>query len=131
MTAIERAVDAALRKLAEQHGEPVAGPEDEDHLSKLVSVIAPTVEAAVPEICICAAVRLMDGLVVRGHRHHDCLRAAGEMKRIPLGAAQGFITSRGRFVDRREAMQLQLAAGIVSADEGGYRGDGLFSEDLY
>jgi hypothetical protein len=44
---------------------------------------------------------------------------------------QGFITSRNRFVNRSEARELQEAAGIASVAPGGYRGDLLFSEDLY
>jgi hypothetical protein len=45
---------------------------------------------------------------------------------------QGFVTSRNRYVDRTEAMRLQVAAGIPSAC-GGRMEDGqlLFSEDLY
>ena len=41
------------------------------------------------------------------------------------------VTSRNRFVSRKEGRQLQDAAGIPSAAEGGYRGDSLYSEDLY
>ncbi|MGE3278053.1 MAG: hypothetical protein AB7O67_23320 [Vicinamibacterales bacterium] len=45
--------------------------------------------------------------------------------------AQGFVTSRGRYVTRSEGRQLQEAAGIGSVSPSGYRGDLLFSEDLY
>lgn len=84
-----------------------------------------------PEICICAAIRTVDGTVIRGHRHHDCLRSAGEIPNmIVLHAEQGFITSRNRFVDRREGLKLQLDAGKASMD-GPYRSVGLFSENLY
>ncbi len=41
------------------------------------------------------------------------------------------MTTHGRFVGRIEAQGIQVAAGILSADPDGYRGDGLFSEDLY
>ena len=48
------------------------------------------------------------------------------------GAIQGFITSDNRFVERKEGMKIQKRAGILSAEkDGGYRGDILFSEDLY
>lgn len=100
---------------------------------------AATPKNPTPEVCICAAVRLPDGRVIRGQRHHDCLRAIAALPdesvadRWPLlgGEAQGFITSMGRYVDRREGRRLQEAAGIGSVAPGGYRGDLLFSEDLY
>lgn len=42
---------------------------------------------------------------------------------------QGFITNKGRFVDRKEAFQIALAAGQI--DESAGVGGELFSEDLY
>lgn len=87
-----------------------------------------------PEVCICAAIRLADGHVIRGHRHNHAMRTAFDM-RIPTvdirAADQGFVTSRNRYVGREEGQRLQLAAGVPSADPCGYRGDILFSEDLY
>ena len=44
--------------------------------------------------------------------------------------AQGFITSKNRYVTRAEGLKLQKAAGIPSADPEGY-GSELYSEDLY
>lgn len=84
------------------------------------------------EVCLCAAIQLADGRVIRGHRHSDCIHAiVGLRPRVePLDNIQGFLTSRGRFVRRGEALVLQLAAGIKSAN-GEYRGAELFSEDLY
>lgn len=85
------------------------------------------------EVCICAAVLTEEGLTIRGHRHHDAMRAAGFAFCTPKRGeeAQGFITSTGRYVDRREGYRLQVAAGIGSKASGGYRGEILFSEDLY
>jgi hypothetical protein len=89
------------------------------------------------EFCICAAIQLGDGYIVRGHRHNDCLntiydlRMAGRRVGQVSDTKQGFITSRGRFVGREEALALQKAAGIPSAAPGGYRGKILFSQDLY
>lgn len=90
------------------------------------------------EVCICAAIRLPGGRVVRGHRHHHCFAAANAMQyedpittRRIVQAEQGFVTSRGRFVDRWEGRRLQDAAGVASVAVGGYRLDCLFSEDLY
>lgn len=86
-----------------------------------------------PEVCICAAVLTEDGRVVCGHRHHDALRSAGEAGYTPKDGegGQGFVTTAGRYVDRREGRRLHEAAGLGSAAPGGYRGDLLFSEDLY
>ena len=86
------------------------------------------------EFCICAAVLADDDTVYRGHRHGDAIGTISQAhKKVKPGfASQGFITSRSRFVDRYEGFQLQKASGIPSAyTDGGYRGDVLFSEDLY
>ena len=88
------------------------------------------------EQCICAAIRIGD-LIVRGHRHDSCFHTAslipGVQRSAIRKADQGFVTSRNRFVGREEAMQLQKASGVKSAysPDGEYRGDILFSEDLY
>ncbi len=95
-------------------------------------------DAYVREVVICAAVRAKDGTVYRGHRHGHALYKPFGLQGMPgyegerpHGDDQGFITSRNRYVNRYEAMELQLAAGIKSADPGGYRHEELFSEDLY
>ncbi len=85
-----------------------------------------------PEICICAAVKTLDGQIIRGHRHNYCLAtiAAMGLQRQTGPDAQGFMTSKNRFVTRWVGLQLQLDADIPSA-AGEYRGDELYSEDLY
>lgn len=88
------------------------------------------------EVCVCAAIRMPDGYIVRGHRHRDCLRSAGEMARgkgVKRGdVVQGFLTTRERFVNRTEGLALQIAAGRPSADPTGeYHHAQLYSEDLY
>jgi hypothetical protein len=90
------------------------------------------------ETCLCAAI-LCNGKVYRGHRHHHAFQAmhdelSWDLSRkqiMELTHVQGFLTTRGRFVTREEGRTLQDAAGIPSADAGGYRGDKLYSEDLY
>lgn len=78
-----------------------------------------------------------DGEVIRGHRHNNCydvVRARPDNIREDIVAAdQGFVTSLNRFVGREEAMEIQRAAGIPSAQwpDGVLRGSDLFSEDLY
>lgn len=89
-----------------------------------------------PEVCICAAIRLKSGRVIRGHRHHHCLAAAreespGQHRLELLHAEQGFITSHNRFVGREEGRRIQEAVGITSVAPDGYRGALLYSEDLY
>lgn len=93
---------------------------------------AEAAEAHSREVVICAAVLANGGRIFRCHRHHDGLRALsdGGIEMAEHDRAQGFITSRGRYVGRREALELQRAAGIPSVAPGGYRGQ-LFSEDLY
>lgn len=90
------------------------------------------------EIAACAALRIArDGgveLVLAGKRHVDCISMANYAGFTDRSKWEyGFMTTRGRFVDRREAFLLMQRAGIASACPSGYRtglGD-LFSEDLY
>lgn len=88
------------------------------------------------EICICAALKLTDGTVIREYRHDRCYRQAerqGFTREATINAVQGFVTSKGRFVDREEGMRIQRASGLPShyRADGEYRGNELFSEDLY
>lgn len=86
------------------------------------------------EICICAAVKTNDGEVFRCHRHADGILAIAHRNREiepDMDKREGFITSRNRYVNRKEGMKLQLEAGIKSAWKEGYMSKELFSEDLY
>ena len=89
------------------------------------------------EIVICAAIRMKDGYIVRGHRHSDCLATASKIPRYkgehPWGENQGFVTSENRYVNRLEGAKIQKAAGIKSkmlGDQAYLHGE-LYSEDLY
>lgn len=88
---------------------------------------------ATDEIVACAAIQLKNGLIVAGHRHHNCLSAINLQDGMSKNdvEAQGFMTTRGRFVGRREAQRIQQLADIPSASPDGYRGVELYSEDLY
>lgn len=79
------------------------------------------------------------GIVFCGWRHCDCFiplhawakrLTPEERERIGeeqlAGRHQGFLTSRGRFVDRIEAMTIARRSGQTTADK-----TYLFSEDLY
>lgn len=84
------------------------------------------------EVVICAAVKTKCGRTIRCHRHSDGIQVAIHNGWSPLQepGAQGFITSKNRFVGRVEAKEIQLSAGIKSFC-GDYRGEKLYSEDLY
>lgn len=86
------------------------------------------------EICICAAWKTEEGPIIRGHRHPHCRDSALSMGLHPIGnmSAQGFITSTGRFVDRKEGARLQREACAWNARTGlRFQGECLMSEDLY
>ena len=88
------------------------------------------------ETIIAAAV--LNGLAVHSvpppGRHGDVLRRMYE-DGTPLDHAaheQGFVTSKGRFVSREDAMLIATAAGQCKPRRPGqYNGPRLFSEDLW
>lgn len=90
-----------------------------------------------PEIVICAAVRMNDGYIVHGHRHSDAIQTARQIPKYKdsygWGQNQGFVTSMNRYVDRIEGARIQKAAGIASKmpEDGAYLHGELYSEDLY
>jgi hypothetical protein len=96
------------------------------------------------EYILCAAIWVDDGkehphqpvstgVVLAGHRHHNILNAmAALMEPIERGTAkktQGFLTSMGEFVDRKEALRLAAEARQIAWTPGDPLE--LFSEDLY
>jgi hypothetical protein len=82
-----------------------------------------------------AAISFPSGTVISVEpplRHHDCFRAARE-RGILFGemhdGEQGFVTSDGRFVDRKQALVIAQAAGqIRRKTPPDYL---LFSEDVW
>lgn len=61
------------------------------------------------EILICAAIKMPDGKIIRGHRHNHCLNTARDMlyrREAVVNAEQGFVTSKGKFIEREEAARL-------------------------
>lgn len=90
------------------------------------------------ELPACAAIKMPNGITFAGERHHNCLAMIqkawdGHCPYPRDEWAQGFMTTRGNFVSRKIALQMCLKAGIDSAsiDGNGYRGNELYSEDLY
>jgi len=95
-----------------------------------------------PEIIICAAVHFDDGkkyvykpinietgYVICGHRHHECFytRAIfGGEQGFEGTITQGFLTSKNRFLDRKEAYRLAKGYMEIYSEN-----ESLYSEDLY
>lgn len=93
------------------------------------------------EIIICAAVRF-EKHVWRGHRHPDALGAMKntlsfnmnrkEMNAWGVGNDQGFITSRNRYVDRKQAFEIAKASRQLKVNKNLTSTPGmLYSEDIY
>jgi len=106
-------------------------------ISNQLSLQATRIQQENKEICICAAIEMKDGYIIRGHRHSDCIRTASQIPKYkeerPSGRNQGFVTSKGRYVDRLEGARLQKEAGIKSimSECQEYLYGELYSEDLY
>lgn len=83
-------------------------------------------------ILIEKAAIIYKGKVYTGWRHcqigHDMLKAGACPRPYPGGPNQGFVTSEGKFVDRREARQIAEKARQGHLPNG--KKD-LFSEDLW
>ena len=93
------------------------------------------------ETCICSAVKYRNKIWF-GHRHSDALNAmrnelsyfmnGKQISDIREYIIQGFITTKKRFVDRKEGYNLQISAGIISVCKDiPYLNKELYSEDLY
>ena len=88
------------------------------------------------EYILCAAIHFDDsiyhvhheqhgtGVVICGYRHHMIYALKWDKRK----GVQGFLTSKGRFVDRTEAMTIAKEAGQVDVNNMSCR---LFSEDIY
>lgn len=70
-------------------------------------------------------------LVVVGHDHSQCIRALYDVTGKTTGGRveQGFLTTKGRFVDRIEGARIALETGQIKALQWPEYGE-LFSEDL-
>lgn len=95
------------------------------------------------EIVICAAIYFDDGIkhphqptniehgfIIGGWRHHSIIATATILNCIDKSNhIQGFLTSKNRFLNRKEAKELVLQTGQPISPHT-YSND-LFSEDLY
>jgi len=88
------------------------------------------VEEMDKEIIICSAIKCPDGYIVRGHRHHDCIRTISEIQKYKdnykgdKNFVQGFITSKNKFVNRNKAYE--IFKNLAWSEKGQ-----LYSEDVY
>lgn len=78
---------------------------------------------------------MADGTIIKGHRHHDCIRTARNIPRLKEMQLfeQGFINSDDEFVSREDA---RIIHETYLMQNGGlkipFQHDTLlFSEDLY
>ena len=77
-----------------------------------------------------SAIRLKDGRVFTGRRHHNVIAKIvreTDIKRV-IGE-QGFIAEDGQFYAREQAAQIALASGQIAKLK--FHSRELFSEDLY
>lgn len=77
----------------------------------------------------------LNGLLIslaRPHRHHDILHRLPAKDNLDQ-IEEGFLTSEGKFLDRRSAFALASSNGQLNRRPGAqfYQGDQLFSEDLW
>jgi len=98
------------------------------------------------EYILCAAIHFHDGneyphqprnieacFVICGRRHHNCFTTKHILSEGRIDNTQGFLTSRDRFVDRKEAGRIAFAAGQIDVPLLDVDGKEiiLVSEDLY
>ena len=63
------------------------------------------------------------------NRHHDVIRLIGGMSGPDV---QGFLTHKGKFLNRAEAYEYALKHDqIINRAPGSYNGTSLYSEDLW
>lgn len=67
-----------------------------------------------------------NGIIYKGYRHKDIFMGAPKHLNIRKGGIEGFVTTSGQFVDRKEAADLAFQFGQTVEHKGK-----LKSEDLY
>lgn len=81
-------------------------------------------------------INVESGMVICGHRHSHCISimlTLGKLRTVTSAVdgvgeyVQGFLTSKNRFVDRREAKKIAIIEKQISSDHKGI----LFSENIY
>lgn len=76
-----------------------------------------------------AAIRYPQGDILTARRHYLIIaKAAGYGVKTGGDCIQGFVTTTGKFVDRRQAMQIAKTLGQMPKD---HKKPELYSEDLW
>lgn len=70
---------------------------------------------------------IKDGIIYTGSRHHNIINS--NPKGFFYNCEQGFITDKGNFVSREEALKIATECNQIIKRTGG--GDILFSEDVW
>jgi len=80
---------------------------------------------------LCSSIILENGLMLCGWRHPSCIHKIKEIYGKPQKIKeQGFLTSEGKFVDRKKALDIAIKAEQYKPFEN-IKHNILFSEDLY
>lgn len=75
-----------------------------------------------------AAIRYPQGDILTARRHHLIIAKAASYGVSSVGAEQGFVTTTGKFVDRKQAMEIAKRMGQMPKD---HKNPELYSEDLW
>lgn len=67
-----------------------------------------------------------NGIIYKGRRHKDILMSVPQHLNIRKGGIEGFVTTQGIFVDRKEAAALAFEFGQITEQK-----EKLKSEDIY
>ena len=90
------------------------------------------------EFILCSAINY-NGTIISGFRHSDCYKVLKELFAEPVLPGrehQGFLTSKNRFVDRKEGWKIakennQIKYGLKASENEDENESILISENLY
>lgn len=106
-------------------------------LRKLLAKERETVDSLTSDGHIVSAALKLGELIISAPppaRHHTLINGLGSATGVPRLTNmddQGFLTSKGCFVDRVEAKRIAIASGQLNPESCVVRGDELYSEDLW
>jgi hypothetical protein len=81
-----------------------------------------------PEYITAAAVKRNDGVIVEDKDHSRCINKSPKGTCVGKTVEQGFMTSEGRFVNRREAGKIAFCEKQIKNDP---KGGVIFSEEIW
>ena len=89
------------------------------------------------EYILCAAMKY-NGMTITGYRHRDCINTLEKLLNLPSSdslpgrESQGFLTSKNRFVYRKEAYKIAKANNqLILPPKKNDENEELASEDIY